>query len=677
MNDMGMFVKSGRRLLLSLCAVAAAACSGGTSVLSPDGNVRLDFQLRDGAMTYSVDVDGRPFILPSPLGLESDAADLSGGFRIVRVARTSADEIWTMPWGENKTHADRHNEMAVLLRGDAGTDLTIRFRVFDDGVGFRYEYDVPSADTLVVTGENTGFRFASDGDSWSIVSDFESYEKPYRRLRLSAVDSVGTPMTLRTDDGIYASIHEAALYDFPEMTLRHGDDLSFIANLACDSPQDRRKKAVVPSVFHTAWRTVQIARTAVGLINSSLILNLNEPCRLEDVSWIRPAKYVGVWWGMHLGIQSWYDDGRHGATTENALKYIDFAAENNIDGVLFEGWNKGWETWGNGESFDFTEPAPDFDFEKVIRHAREKGVSYIVHHETGGNVADYEARLDAALDWAASHGIHYLKTGYAGWLLSGHYHHSQYGVRHYQKVVEESARRQIMVDAHEPIKPTGIRRTWPNFMTREGARGMEWNAWSRAIDPAHHEILPFTRLLAGPMDYTPGVFDIEYRAVRGHPDLKVWNGMSSEECRIPTTLAKQIANWVVLYSPLQMASDLIGNYEGHPAFQFFRDFDADVDWSEALQGEIGEYVAVVRRAGDRFFYGATTNEEGRTLEQPLSFLVPGVRYEATVYADGPDGGWLKDPYSYSITRRTVTSEDVLSVVLAPGGGQAITFIPWK
>ena len=665
-----------RRARLLLAAALVSACTPDTSVFSPDGKIRLDFRLTDGAMTYAVEVDGRPFIVPSPLGLEAAGADLTDGFRVVGVSRARTDETWTMPWGENKTHTDRHNEMAVRLRGSAETELTLRFRVFDDGVGFRYEYAVPG-DSLVVTGEHTGFRFAADGDSWSIVSDFESYEKPYRRLRLSEVDDAATPMTLRTDDGIYASIHEAALYDFPEMILLRKDSLSFAAALACDSPGNREEKAVVPPVFRTSWRTVQIARSAVGLINSSLILNLNEPCAIADVSWIRPLKYVGVWWGMHLGIQAWYDDGRHGATTENAREYIDFAAANNIGGVLFEGWNKGWETWGNGESFDFTAPAPDFDFDEVVRYAGEKRVAYIVHHETGGNVLDYESQLDGALDWAAARGIHYLKTGYAGWLLSGHYHHSQYGVRHYQKVVEAAASRQIMVDAHEPIKPTGIRRTWPNFMTREGARGMEWNAWSRAIDPAHHEILPFTRLLAGPMDYTPGIFDIEYRAVRGHPDLKVWNGMSSEECRIPTTLAKQIANWVVLYSPLQMASDLIGNYEGHPAFQFFRDFDADVDWSEALQGEIGEYVAVVRRAGDRFFYGATTNEEGRTLEQPLSFLVPGVRYEATVYADGPDGGWLKDPYSYSITRRTVTSEDVLSVVLAPGGGQAITFIPWK
>ena len=675
MDNMKMIKKLAGGALSLLCAVFAAACTTDTAVCSPDGTIRLDFFLQDGEMTYSVDVDGRPFIAASPLGLEADGTELSGDFRIARVTRASADETWTMPWGENKTHIDRHNEMAVLLRGRAGTELTLRFRVFDDGFGFRYEYDVPSSDSLVVTEERTGFRFAGDGDSWSIVSDFESYEKPYRRLRLSEVDSAGTPMTLRTDGGVYASIHEAALYDFPEMTLQHGDSLLFVANLCCDSPRNRTVKAVVPSSFRTPWRTVQVARSAVGLINSSLILNLNEPCVMEDVSWIRPIKYVGVWWGMHLGIQSWYDDGRHGATTENARKYIEFAAANNIEGVLFEGWNKGWETWGNGESFDFTAPADDFDFEEVIRYAEEKGVSYMVHHETGGNIADYEARLEGALDWAADHGVHYLKTGYAGWLLSGHYHHSQYGVRHYQKVVEEAARRQIMVDAHEPIKPTGIRRTWPNFMTREGARGMEWNGWSREIDPAHHEILPFTRLLAGPMDYTPGIFDIEYRSVHGNPDLKVWNGMSSEDCRIPTTLAKQIANWVVLYSPLQMASDLIENYEGHPAFQFFRDFDADCDWSEALQGEIGEYVAVVRRAGERFFYGATTNEEGRTLEQPLSFLKPGVRYAATIYADGPGGGWLADPYSYTITEQSVTSGDTLSVILAPSGGQAITFIP--
>ena len=665
-----------RQILLPVCvAVLTAARPVPDTVSSPDGSIRLTFQVLDGVMTYAVDVDGRPFLLPSPLGLEAEGQDLSGDFQVEEVHRAAADETWTLPWGENKVHVDRHNEMAVRLRGRSGTALTLRFRVFDDGLGFRYEYEVPSAGALTVTGERTEFRFAADGDSWSAVADAESYEKPYRRLPLSAVDSAATPMTLRTRDGLYASLHEAALYDFPEMYLRRTEGTAFAAELACDSPRNRRVKAVVPGTFRTAWRTVQIARTAVGLINSSLILNLNDPCVLEDVSWIRPAKYVGVWWGMHLGIEAWYDDGRHGATTENALRYIDFAAKNGIDAVLFEGWNKGWETWGNGESFDFTVPADDFDMDRVLRHAREKGVAYILHHETGGNVLDYERQLETALDWAAARGIRYLKTGYAGWLLSGHYHHSQYGVRHYQKVVEEAARRRIVIDAHEPIKPTGIRRTWPNFMTREGARGMEWNAWSREIDPAHHEILPFTRLLAGPMDYTPGIFDLEYRAVKGNPRLKVWNGLSAEACRVPTTLAKQIANWVVLYSPLQMASDLIDNYEGHPAFRFFRDFNADCDWSEALQGEIGEFVAVVRRAGDRFFYGATTNEEGRTLEQPLTFLRPGVRYVATIYADGPGADWRTDPYDYAIRRQTVTAADTLSVVLAPGGGQAITFIP--
>ena len=660
-------------LYLAVCLLLAA-CAPKPSMTSPDGRIILDFSCMEGVPSYQVSVDGKPFILPSVLGMEADGADLSGGFVVRKIRHAHVNQTWSQPWGENKSVTDCHKEMSVELDNASGVSLVLRFRLFDDGLGFRYEYSLPG-DGAVITDELTAFNFADDGDSWSIVGDFESYEKPYRKMRLSAVDNANTPFSFRTDGGLYGSVHEAALYDFPELTLRRTEGASYVAALACDSPQDRRTKALVGKSFRTSWRTVQIAREAVGLVNSSLILNLNEPCAIEDVSWIKPAKYVGVWWGMHLGIEAWYDDGRHGATTENAKRYIDFAAANDVDGVLFEGWNDGWETWGNGESFIFTKPAPDFDFDEVVRYADAKGVAYILHHETGGNVLDYESQLDTALDWAASHGIHYLKTGYAGWLMAGHYHHSQYGVRHFQKVAEEAAARQIMVDAHEPIKPTGIRRTWPNFMTREGARGMEWNGWSKEIDPSHHEILPYTRLLAGPMDYTPGVFDIEYRSIEGDPRLKVWNGLSATECRVPTTLAKQIANWVVLYSPLQMACDLVDNYENHPAFQFFRDFDADCDWSKALQGEIGEYIAVVRRAGDRFFYGATTDQTGRTLSQPLDFLAPGVRYHAAIYADAPDTDWETNPYAYVILERDVTRDDVLEVVLAPGGGQAISFIP--
>jgi alpha-glucosidase len=377
---------------------------------------------------------------------------------------------------------------------------------------------------------------------------------------------------------------------------------------------------------------------------------------------------------MHLGIESW-GGAHHGATTETALRYIDFAAANNIQGVLFEGWNDAWRGSDALPDFDFTRAAPDFDVERVVAYAREKGIEYISHNETGGNFRRFEAQLERSLDWAQALGIHALKTGYAGGgLYGGIARHSQTGVRHFQKVIEEAAKRQIMVDAHEVIKPSGLRRTWPNFMTRECARGMEYNGWSAGNPPSHHEILPYTRLLAGPMDYTPGVFDVLYRQIQGRPQVRSW-GQPGTECRVNTTLAKQIANWVVLYSPMQMACDLPDNYEGHPAFQFFRDFEADCDASEALQGEVGEYIAVVRRAGDRFFYGATTDETPRTLTQPLSFLRPGVTYTATLYADAPDADWQTNPYAYVIEQRTVTSNDTLTLPLAASGGCAISFLP--
>ena len=549
--------------------------------------------------------------------------------------------------------------------------LTLRFRVFDDGLGFRYEYEACGADSLRVTDELTEFRFAADGDSWTIPASFDTYELLYRKLPLSELADANTPATFKVG-GLYGSIHEAALYDFPEMTLRKTDGLAFKSDLA---PLPDGTKAHVGNKFTTAWRTVQLAPDAVGLINSSLILNLNEPSKIGDTSWIRPMKYVGVWWGMHLGVETWAMDDRHGATTENAKRHIDFAAANNIQGVLFEGWNEGWENWGGSQSFDFTKPYADFDIAEIVRYARERGIEIIGHHETGGNIPDYERQLERAVKWYADLGIHNLKTGYAGGISGGNNHHGQYMVRHYQHVVETAAKYRMTVNAHEPIKDCGIRRTWPNMMSREGARGKEWDAWSAGNPPSHEVTLPFTRLLAGPMDFTPGTFDILYENTRNSPRRKLWNCGPEVDMRVNTTLAKQIAEWVIIYSPVQMASDLIENYEGHPAFRFFRDFDADCDWSRALAGEPGEFVAVVRRAGENYFLGAATDEQPRTLSLPLDFLKPGTKYRATIYADGPDADWKTNPTSYTISEREVSSADTLEVAMAPGGGQAVSFMP--
>lgn len=660
-----------KQIIFSAAVVACccAACTSVAELSSPDGRNTISFDA--ATMTYAVMRDGDTLIRPSALGIETREAQFAD-FEVARVRRASADETWTQPWGENKTMRDRHNEMAVEMRSaDGRVRLTLRFRAFDDGVGFRYEWQVPDADSLTVTAEKTEFRFAADGDSWTIPASFETYELLYRKLPLAELTDANTPATFRVGD-VYGSIHEAALYDYPEMTLRKTGELAFASELA---PLPDGTKARVPGSFVTPWRTIQLGDRAVDLINSSLILNLNEPSKIEDTSWIRPMKYVGVWWGMHLGIESWSMDDRHGATTANAKRYIDFAAANNIQGVLFEGWNEGWESWGGRQAFDFTKPYADFDVAEIVRYARERGIEVINHHETGGNIPNYERQLEHALAWSVEQGMHNLKTGYAGGFPDGYLHHSQYGVRHYQKVVEAAAAHRITVNAHEPIKDCGIRRTWPNMMAREGARGKEWDAWSAGNPPSHEVMLPFTRLLGGPMDFTPGTFDILYERTRRSPRRKLWNCGPEVEMRVNTTLAKQIAEWVIIYSPLQMASDLIENYEGHPAFQFFRDFDADCDWSRALAGEPGEFVAVVRRAGGNFFLGAATNEEARTLTLPLDFLEQGTTYRATIYADGPDADWKSNPTSYVITVRDVTAADTLEVAMAPGGGQAVTFMP--
>ena len=659
-----------RNLFLSCVCLLLFACGGNPEIISPDGRTRLSFVTgADGCMAYTVERDGRPLILPSALGLVAQERDLAGGFSVREIVKRSVNETWTQPWGENKILRDCHNEMTAVLKNDDGVLLTLRFRAFDDGVAFRYEWEVPDLDSLTVTDELTEFRFAEDGVSWSIPGNFNTYELLYRELPGSAVENANTPFTFRVD-GTYGSIHEAALYDFPEMNLYRTDSLAFKAELA---PLPDGIKARIPSKFMTAWRTIQVGDKAVDLINSSLILNLNEPSKIADTSWIKPQKYIGVWWGLHLGTHTWTMGPRHGATTENALRHIDFAVANNIQGVLFEGWNEGWENWGKTQHFDYVKPYADFDLDRIAAYAREKNIELWMHNETGGNIPEYEAALETAMQRYAGLGVHAVKTGYAGGFRDGQLHHSQYGVRHYQRVVETAARYGIVIDAHEPIKDTGIRRTWPNMMTREGARGMEWNAWSEGNSAEYLCTLPFVRLLSGPMDYTPGVFDLDYSRVRGRETgMQEWNG-DNNSCCIKTTLARQIANWVIIYSPLQMASDLIENYEGHPAFQFFRDFDADCDWSEALQGEPGEYIVVVRRADDSFFLGAGTNDEPRTLTQKLGFLKSGMTYTATIYADAPDSA--ENPENYRIEKRTVTSADMLEIAMTARGGQAVTFVP--
>ena len=643
------------------------------SITSPDGQLKLNFSVNmQGEPVYELSYKGKEVIKPSKLGLElKNDPGLMNGFTLADIKTSAFDETWEPVWGEVKSIRNHYNEMAVNLINEDQVQLTLRFRVFNDGVGFRYEYNVPNVDSLMITDELTTFHFRQDGTSWSIPASAETYELLYKQQPISEVETANTPFTFKTADGVYGSIHEAALYDFSEMTLKQIGDYTLKAEL---TPWPDGIKVRKSNHFTTSWRTIQIAPEAVGLINSSLILNLNDPCVLETTDWIRPLKYIGVWWGMHLGVETWKMDERHGATTVNAKKYIDFAAANNIEAVLFEGWNEGWESWGGMQNFDFTKPYADFDIDEIVRYAKEKGIEIIGHHETGGNIPNYERQMDHAMQWYTDHSIHILKTGYAGAFPNGLSHHGQYGVNHYQKVVETAAEHRMTLDAHEPIKDTGIRRTWPNMMTREGARGMEWNAWSEGNPPSHHVMLPFTRLLSGPMDYTPGTFDILFLQTKDSPRRRKWNDQDKGNSRVNTTLAKQLANWVILYSPLQMASDMIEHYEGHPAFQFFRDFDPDCDESKALAGEPGEFVAIVRKAKGNYFLGAATNEKPRTLEIKLDFLKPGKQYKAVIYADGEKADWKTNPADYQITEQTVTAENTLTVRMAAGGGQAISFI---
>jgi len=640
---------------------------------SPDQSLRVTCLVgEDGSPWYSATMDGKALMSHSRMGYQLvNHRNVQDGFRVKEVLRDTIDETWTQIWGENKTNRNHYHQMTILLENGDDVGFSITFRAFDDGFAFRYDATVRGADSVLIADELTEFNFREDGDSWSIPASFESYEFLYRKKPLSTLIHANTPMTFRLDNGVYGSIHEAALVDYPEMTLMRIDTLSFRAELA--SWPDGVKARYAGNHFTSPWRTVLVGRQAVDLINSAMILNLNEPCALQgDLSWIRPMKYVGIWWGMHLGTHTWTMDDRHGATTANARKCIEFAAENNVDAVLFEGWNEGWDTWGGRQNFDFTKPYADFDINDILAFANNRNISVISHHETGANIPNYERQLERAYRWLDSLGINAVKTGYSGDLPGGHCHHGQYNVRHYQEVVLTAARHRCMLDVHEPIKPTGLRRTYPNLMTGEGVRGMEWNAWSEGNPPSHHEVLPFTRMLAGPLDYTPGTFDILFKKSLNAPERKLWNGNTSGDNRVWTTICKQLANWVVLYSPLQMASDMVENYEGHPCFQFFRDYNADSDWSKALQGEIGEYVVIARRAGDTFFIGATTNEHARRLTVPLDFLPDNVRFTATIYKDALDADWKYNPTAYEIeVRDHLTRKDALEMILSQGGGQAV------
>jgi alpha-glucosidase len=654
--------------------VSAAVKS--VAVKSPDG--RLVVHLRfdgDGRPEYAIERDARRLVDWSRLGfILAEAPKLERNFELADSAQRAFDDTWELPWGERRFVRNHGNELRATLRERTGDrrNLVVVFRVFDEGVGFRYEFPRQSTLTQVgIVDELTEFALAEPATAWWIPGgEWNRYEYLYQRTPLAEVSQAHTPITLRTAGGTHLAIHEAALVDYAAMWVRRVSGQRMKATLSPSSSGPRVRR---DAPFVTPWRTIMIADSAARLYESSdLILNLNEPNKLGDVSWVKPFKYVGIWWEMHLGSKTWGSGAKHGATTAETRRYIDFAAKHGFRGVLIEGWNRGWDgDWfANGSEFDFTKAYADFDIEALAKYAKSKRVRLIGHHETAGNIMVYEKQLPAALDLYARLGIDAVKTGYvadAGGVralgedgkVHFEWHDGQIQVRHHLRVVEEAARRRITINAHEPIKDTGLRRTYPNWVAREGARGMEYNAWGDPVNPPEHEVnLVFTRMLSGPMDFTPGVLSLTGAGGR----------------RILSTEAKQLALYVVLYSPIQMAADLPENYEKHlKAFQFIK--DVPVDWAETrvLNGEVGDFVTIARkdRNSGNWFVGAITDEEPRTLSVSLDFLDAGRRYYATIYRDGDKAGYQGDGHDLRIETRPVSRHDHLQIRLAPGGGQAI------
>ena len=633
---------------------------------SPDESITVELiKSATGELSYAVSFDGTPVIQPSSLGyILQDGLNLKDQFEIIDQHISSQDTLWEQPWGEESIIRDNYRKYDFDLSSN-GLLLNLSFKLYNDGIGFRYKIpEQDLLDSIYIMQELTEFKFAKDHSTWWIPAyKDDRYEYLYQHTPISKIDVIHTPATLQVSDSLFVSIHEAALTDYPSMVLRNIGNHTLDAELV---PWSDGIKVKGQNTITSSWRSIQIAKTPGDLVTSHLILNLNEPSKLKEVSWIQPAKYVGIWWAMHLEKNTWGSGKKHGATTENTMKYIDFAAENGFSGVLVEGWNEGWDgDWANNlDAFNFTKPYPDFDIEKLTQYAQEKGIGLIGHHETSAGVTNYESQLEEAFKYYQSLGINKIKTGYVGSRLDGtEWHHGQFGVRHFRKVIEMAAKYNIMIDAHEPIKDTGIRRTYPNFMTREGARGMEFDAWAAdgGNPPEHTTILPFTRLLGGPMDFTPGIFEL---------DLK-----SRPNNQVNTTLAKQLAYYVVIYSPLHMAADLPENYKNQPGFQFI--LDVPVDWSETkvLNAKIGDYITVVRKDKNsaNWYLGSITDEESRAFNLDLTFLEEGQKYEAEIYSDAPNAHYKTNKSALSISKQIITNESTIKATLAPGGGLAISF----
>ncbi|MDR7103315.1 glycoside hydrolase family 97 protein [Croceicoccus sp. BE223] len=672
--------------LLALTAPALAA-----TVKSPDGRIEVTLDTdNEGKPFYAVSRDGKPVIAPSSLGFDFTNEDpLRRDMVVTGESRASADTRWEQPWGERRFVTDRHNELAVGFKGKPtapGRDqrgFTVRMRVFDGGIGFRYEF-AGRADHPVtsIADELTEFVIAPEGTAWWIpAGDWNRYEYPYSQTAIEEVSSAHTPITMRLADGTHISIHEAALVDYSGMWLKRMQGRRFRSTL---SPSSRGAKVVRKGAFETPWRAIRIADDAAGLVENDLELNLNEPNKLGNVSWFEPTKYIGIWWGMISNRWTWAQGERHGATTERTKQYIDFAAKNGFRGVLVEGWDYGWDgNWfGNGRDFSFTRAYPDFDLEGLSAYAKKKGVRLIGHHETGGNIANYEAQLPDAMALYGKLGIDVVKTGYvadAGNIISCsadiadpcagqtmEWHDGQRQVQHHLRVVQEAAKHRIAVNPHEPVKDTGLRRTYPNWVSREGARGMEYNAWGPFNNgPDHEPTLVYTRMLAGPMDFTPGILSL-----KGDNDVP-----------LASTLAKQLGLYLAIYSPIQMAADFIESLAAHPReLAFIKAVPADWSESHLVAGEVGDYAIFARkdRNSDDWYVGGVNDATARDVTIRFDHLDAGRSYDATIWKDGPDATYLTEArHQIAYDAKTVRKGDTMHVRLAPGGGLAIRLKPRK
>ena len=656
-------------VLLFIAAATACSTSPNLQLSSPNGNLKITLTNDQGTLYYAVSKKNEIILQPSPLGFVlGDNDNFFSHFSIVETTTDSSNSTWEQPWGESRLVVDHHNQLVVKLQETEGKkrQLHVIFRLFNDGFGFRYAF--PQQDSLknfVIMEEKTAFNFPTDFKAWWIPAyDKVFYESHARFTPLSQMDTVTTPLTIEAEYGYYYAIHEANLTDYAKMNLYPKDKTT----LSCDlSPWSNGVKVYGTTPLVTPWRTMIVAENLHQLVTSNIMLNLNEPSKIDDLSWIKPGKYIGIWWEIHLGKYTWSSGKKHGATTENTKKYIDFAAANGFSGVLVEGWNVGWDgDWTkNGLTLDFTKAYPDFDIQAVTDYARLKNVELIGHHETAGMATHYEKQLDSAFKFYHDLGVHVVKTGYVNPLLDDkELHDGQFAVRHYRTVVETAARYQIMIDNHEPVMPTGLQRTWPNFMTHEAVRGQEYDAWSPdGGNPPHHTtIIPFLRGLAGPMDFTQGTFNFDNPV---HPGT-----------RVQTTLAKQLALYVVIYSPLAMATDGPENYTAVKAFDFIK--SVPTSWEKTIipQAKIGEYAVFVRqqREGNNWYLGAITNENERSLSVELSFLDADASYLARIYSDAADADWKTNPTAYEYTEQVVDASQTMQITMAKGGGCAIEFV---